>query len=126
MHRYHENSPAYSSYQIQDFWQNIVSHKLLSHHTVLVWFPALCLFLKLKPLLQGRRLQVADEFQENATGQLMTIPKGYFAQCGRCIEISVRSLKDSTSKGKLFSQKITWLDTFCTYLIFTHTKAVAP
>jgi hypothetical protein len=39
------------------------------------------IFPKLKSQLKGRRFQTADEIKENATRQLMAIPKKGFADC---------------------------------------------
>jgi hypothetical protein len=39
------------------------------------------LFLKLKMPLKGRRFQTANEIKENATRQLMAIPKKKFSDC---------------------------------------------
>jgi hypothetical protein len=39
------------------------------------------LFLKLKSLLKRRRFQTMDEIKENATRQLIAIPKEDFADC---------------------------------------------
>jgi len=81
-HLHHDNAPAHSSRLVQGF--------LAKHRITQVSQPpyspdlAPCdfwLFPKLKSPLKGRRFQTVDEIKENATKQLMDIPKDAFAEC---------------------------------------------
>jgi hypothetical protein len=81
-HLHHNNAPAHSSSLVQTF--------LAKHYITQVCQPPyspdlapcdLCLFSELKMPLKGRRFQSANEIKENATRQLMAIPKKEFSVC---------------------------------------------
>jgi len=81
-HLHHDNAPGHSSSLVQTF--------LVKHRITQVCQPpyspdlAPCdfwLFSKLKLPLKGTRFQTANEIKENATRQLMAIPKKDFSDC---------------------------------------------
>jgi len=98
-HLHHDNMPAHFSALMQTF---LVKHCITQVFRPL-YSPDLVpcdfwLFSKLKLPLKGRRFQTTNEIKENATRQLMAIPKKHFSDCfekwKECWDKCVRSKGD--------------------------------
>ena len=118
------NPPAHASHLIQSFF---VKHQI-TQVTQPSYSPDFWIFPKLKSLLKEKRFHTIDEIQENTMGQLMAIGR----TVGSPKVPTLKGTKASLSYVQRFLHlvsysirvsvfHITWLDTFWTGLIHTHT-----
>jgi hypothetical protein len=61
------------------FWQNIASSRSVSHPTAHIWLPATSAFPKVKIAIEREEISDYGRGKENATRQLIAIPKDNFA-----------------------------------------------